>query len=364
MTAAASKAGGSTPLAGGTAKQARQGPSADRPDLWSTVQPHVLIVEDDPGVRDLLQQLLQRDKYRITAVGDGQSAFDVFSRESVQLLLTDYSLPDTDGLAIIERTLRESPQTSAVIITGHASVDLAVKAMKAGASDFLTKPFVATLVSMTVKRVLELQRLRRENAVMKSSLLKAGQVRVQAVQLSDIAPRTGTDEGMAPGGFSQGVEEGERRAAARDRARQEREHALLSAVITQLEGAVAAVRATAQDQVTALAFSIASKIVREEAGSQQERILSQVQTALSHVQGSPLVRIRVHPQDVATLEQAKGSLGRTVEPPATIRIDGDASITPGGCLVETASRLVDATLEAQLVRLGEVLKKRGASATS
>lgn len=363
MSALPSQAGTAAFTAKQPGSSAGQSPSSDRPDLWSTVRPHVLIVDDEPGVRDLLMQMLQKDKYRLTAVGDGQAAFRVFSQESVQLLLTDYQLPDIDGIAIIERVLRESPQTSAVIMTGHASVDLAVKAMKAGASDFLTKPFVPTLVSMTIKRVLELQRLRRENAVMKSSLVKAGQVRVQAVQLSDIAPRAGSGEGLSPGGFEQGVAEGERRAASRERARREREQALFAAVIAQLEGTVASVRATAQEQVTALAFSIASKVVRDESAGQRERIQAQVQAALAHVEGSPLVRIKVHPSDMAFLEEAKASLGRAAEPAMTIRIDGDQTITPGGCVIETASRLVDATLEAQLIRLGEALKKRGAGAT-
>ena len=122
----------------------------------------ILVVEDDEGLRNLLQRLLSREGRQVTIVGSGEEAIRVAQEIPVHVLVTDLKLPDIDGLSVLERILQIDPKVIGIVMTGYGSIDCAVKAMKAGAFEFLTKPFDNDVVVGLIDKALDAHR-RREN---------------------------------------------------------------------------------------------------------------------------------------------------------------------------------------------------------
>ena len=120
----------------------------------------ILVVEDDEGLQNLLRRLLTREGHRVTVVGSGQEAIRVAQEVPVHVLMTDLKLPDIDGVAVLERILQIDSKVIGIMMSGYGSIDCAVKAMKAGAVDFLTKPFENEAVVASITKALEVQRCR------------------------------------------------------------------------------------------------------------------------------------------------------------------------------------------------------------
>jgi len=319
----------------------------------------VLVVDDEPSIRELLAAMLRDTGYVVSLAGSGREAIASLKARPADLLITDIKLPDTDGITLMKQAFELDAKLTAVTMTGYGSVDLAVDAMKAGAADFLTKPFLPDVVALTVKRIADLRRLRQENAVLKHKLVQSGTVRLQNLALADFG-NGGRIEG--PDGltdYERGVAEGDRRAAQRTAVAREREQAVLGTLARRLEERFEQLHRTVEDDVTALAFSIASKIVRRLGESTKDMVLEQVQAALSHVPEGGTVQISVHPGDVATIEAARERLGQACEGVVTFLCSPDPHIAPGGCTVRTQSRMIDATLDVQLLKLGEAIQARG-----
>jgi DNA-binding NtrC family response regulator len=118
----------------------------------------ILVVEDDEGLQNLLLRLLSQEGHQVTVVGNGQEAIRVAQKIPVHVLMTDLKLPDIDGLAVLERILQIDPRVIGIVMTGYGSIDCAVKAMKAGAFDFLTKPFDNEVVVGSINKALEAYR--------------------------------------------------------------------------------------------------------------------------------------------------------------------------------------------------------------
>jgi DNA-binding NtrC family response regulator len=116
----------------------------------------ILVVEDDEGVQNLLRRLLSQEGHQVTVVGNGQEAIRVAQEIPVHVLMTDLKLPDFDGLEVLERIHKINPKVIGIVMTGYGSIDCAVRAMKAGAVDFLTKPFDNELVVGVIKKASEM----------------------------------------------------------------------------------------------------------------------------------------------------------------------------------------------------------------
>ncbi|HEY6261647.1 MAG TPA: sigma-54 dependent transcriptional regulator [Nitrospiraceae bacterium] len=122
----------------------------------------ILVVEDDAGLGNLLRRLLSREGRQVTVVGSGQEAIRLAQEIPVDVLVTDLQLPDIDGLAVLERILQIDSKVIGIVMTGYGSIDCAVKAMKAGAFEFLTKPFDNEVVVASIEKAVEAHR-RRES---------------------------------------------------------------------------------------------------------------------------------------------------------------------------------------------------------
>jgi len=126
-----------------------------------TTRATICLAEDDPSVLQAIGDALQDDGYDVLRAASGHDALLMLS-EHVHILVTDLWMPGMDGLALLEETKRRHPLTEVVLITGNATVPSAVQAMKAGAFDYLTKPFDPPDLLDVVERALERRQMREE----------------------------------------------------------------------------------------------------------------------------------------------------------------------------------------------------------
>jgi two-component system response regulator AtoC len=133
-------------------------PTASRPF-------RVLVVDDEPDVRDLLVEYFEERGYGVVAVGDGRAALAEIERNPSRygLVVTDLQLPGVDGLAVLSAARQANPSTVVIIVTGYASLDSAVQAVRLGAYDYLTKPFSLGQLDVIMQRVGERHALETEN---------------------------------------------------------------------------------------------------------------------------------------------------------------------------------------------------------
>lgn len=128
------------------------------------MSPTVLIVDDQPTIRKSLRHFLERKGYRACEADSGATALQTAQIEEPEVILLDLRLPDGDGLEILERLRGVCPEAAVILLTGHASVEVAVTAIKKGAEDFLEKdPSSLEVTEVRVEKALEMLKLRREN---------------------------------------------------------------------------------------------------------------------------------------------------------------------------------------------------------
>ncbi len=125
--------------------------------------PTLLVADDDPVARDLLVEVLAREGYRVRPAAGGEECVRLAEAEPVDLALVDLRMPDLDGLAVLKRLAALRPPVPVLILTAFATIDTAIDAIRAGAYDYLSKPFRIEEIRMVVRRALEAQRLAREN---------------------------------------------------------------------------------------------------------------------------------------------------------------------------------------------------------
>ena len=116
----------------------------------------VLIVDDEPDIRELLEITLLRMGLDTRSAEDYSSATRLLKHEPFDLCLTDMRLPDGDGIALVEHIQQQYPHIPAAVITAHGSIDLAIKAMKSGAFDFVSKPVSLDTLRKLVEKALTL----------------------------------------------------------------------------------------------------------------------------------------------------------------------------------------------------------------
>ncbi len=128
-----------------------------------TTSPVLLVADDDPVARDLLVEVLTREGYRVRAAAGGHECVRIAETEPVDLALVDLRMADLDGLGVLARLTALQPPVPVLILTAFATVDTAIQAIRAGAYDYLSKPFRIEEIRLVVRRALETQQLRREN---------------------------------------------------------------------------------------------------------------------------------------------------------------------------------------------------------
>ena len=128
-------------------------PSA--PNNGTAPRGELLVVDDDESVLLTLQAILQMEGYAVEARARGLEAIELLNQRTFDLVLTDLRLDDTDGITILAEIRRTSPETVAIMLTGYASLETAIKALREGAYDYLVKPCDVEELKATVARGLE-----------------------------------------------------------------------------------------------------------------------------------------------------------------------------------------------------------------
>jgi two-component system response regulator PilR (NtrC family) len=119
-------------------------------------RPHVLIVDDEPDIRELVQLTLERMNVSASAAANLAEGRALLAREAYQLCLTDMRLPDGDGIELVEHVREHHPDLPVAVFTAHGSMEAAVRALKAGAFDFVSKPVNLDILRKLIHTALEL----------------------------------------------------------------------------------------------------------------------------------------------------------------------------------------------------------------
>jgi two-component system, NtrC family, response regulator AtoC len=123
----------------------------------------ILIADDEEPIRHVLTVLLAEQGYFVRAVKDGEEALRELAARDYDALVTDVRMPGMDGLSLVRAVGREAPETTVIVMSAYGSHDLALEAMKAGAYDYLGKPFRPDEVLLVLRKAEERERLRAEN---------------------------------------------------------------------------------------------------------------------------------------------------------------------------------------------------------
>ncbi len=144
--------------------------SEERKNFMASPSAGILIVDDEFSVRDSLFRWLRKDGFDVTAVANADEALKVFQDRRHEVVLLDIKMPGMDGLELQEHLHRTDPQAAVIMITAFASVDTAVRALRQGAFDYITKPINPDELSLLVLRAVEQRRLREENVQLRETL--------------------------------------------------------------------------------------------------------------------------------------------------------------------------------------------------
>jgi two-component system nitrogen regulation response regulator NtrX len=133
--------------------------------------PSVLIVDDEPGIRQSLTGVLEDDGYKTGTAASGEQCLELIKKQDFEVVLLDIWLPGMDGLETLERVRELANAPEVVIISGHGTIETAVRATKLGAFDFLEKPLSLEKTLIVVKNAVDARRLRDENRELRRQLL-------------------------------------------------------------------------------------------------------------------------------------------------------------------------------------------------
>jgi DNA-binding NtrC family response regulator len=132
----------------------------------------ILIVEDEAKMRRLLELNLGDEGFTILSAEDAESGLKLLRSNAVDLVVTDLKLPGMDGLEFLQTIKRQNAALPVVVMTAFGSVETAVEAMKAGASDYVLKPFSLAEMQMVIHKELDVRNLREENRTLREALGK------------------------------------------------------------------------------------------------------------------------------------------------------------------------------------------------
>lgn len=131
---------------------------------------HILVVDDEEDLRQIIVELLTLEGFDVESVATAEEASEKLARTAYDVLVTDLMLPGKSGVDLMEDTLVRSPETIVIMMTGYATIETAVDAMKRGAYDYLSKPFKLIELPVMIRKGLTESQLRFENQYLRSQL--------------------------------------------------------------------------------------------------------------------------------------------------------------------------------------------------
>ncbi len=162
----------------------------------------ILVVDDEENMVHFLTKLLHAEGFDVEGVRTGEAALERLRAIPFELVLTDLKLPDTDGIGILKGARELQPEAVVVLITAYGTIESAIEAMRAGAYDYVTKPFRASEILQVVEKALERVRLRREVSQLRQAVAerfgfaslvgKSGKMQEVYTQIEKVAATRGT----------------------------------------------------------------------------------------------------------------------------------------------------------------------------
>jgi two-component system response regulator HydG len=162
----------------------------------------ILIIEDKGSMLDMLKQTLEAEGYQVIPAKDGAEGIKRLSDERIGLVLTDLKLPKKDGFDVLKAVHEDNPLLPVIVMTAFGTIETAVKAVKQGAFDFLTKPFDTDHLLVLIKRALDASRIAAENILLKEEFAdklglpkiigKSAQLQEITAKLQKVAPTNAT----------------------------------------------------------------------------------------------------------------------------------------------------------------------------
>ncbi|RMG96981.1 MAG: sigma-54-dependent Fis family transcriptional regulator [Candidatus Dadabacteria bacterium] len=123
----------------------------------------VLVVDDDASLRRILEYNLAEEGYAVATAASGEEALEKLDRAAFDLVVTDIKMPGMDGMDLLRRIKAEAPETQVIVVTAFGTIEMAVEAMKAGAAEYITKPFNRDELKLAVRKALRVRDLEAEN---------------------------------------------------------------------------------------------------------------------------------------------------------------------------------------------------------
>ncbi len=127
----------------------------------------ILVVDDEQSMREFLDIMLRKEGYEVSLAPNGEEVLKLTEKDIFDLILLDIRMPKMDGITVLKKVKADSPETSVIMITAYASADSAIKAMKEGAYDYITKPFKVDEIKLIIRNALEKKNLQKENVLLK-----------------------------------------------------------------------------------------------------------------------------------------------------------------------------------------------------
>ena len=128
------------------------------------------VLDDEQRMVDIIRMVLHREGHEVDTFTEAETALAALEKQTFDLLITDLKMPTLDGVEVLERALGIDPELPVILITAHASVPTAIRAMRAGAFDYVEKPFDNLELKTLVRRALDVTRLARENRYLRAEI--------------------------------------------------------------------------------------------------------------------------------------------------------------------------------------------------
>jgi two-component system, NtrC family, response regulator AtoC len=135
----------------------------------------VLVVDDEPAMRRILEIMLGQLGHRVVSAADGRQALQCMQDESFDLLLTDLRMPVLDGVGLLQAMRQQGWKVPTIVMTAQGSIESAVQAMKLGALDYLLRPFDVEVLELAIDRVLKSRHLQEENEFLRQAMARPGE---------------------------------------------------------------------------------------------------------------------------------------------------------------------------------------------
>lgn len=131
---------------------------------------NILVIDDEAAQRDVLTGYLKKKGYKIFSASSGKEGVETTRVNPVDIILSDFKMPDLNGIEVLEQVKKINPEISFVIVTAYGTVENAVKAMRLGAFDYISKPVDLDELDLMIERIIEHKNLKSENQLLKSQL--------------------------------------------------------------------------------------------------------------------------------------------------------------------------------------------------